>query len=468
VTRDTIFISHAVITKDNEFVLWLASRLQLLGYKVWCDLNNLKGGEADFWGKVIEPQIRDHAAKVIVIVSKAGILKQGVIDEYNFARGIAQEKDLHDYVIPIRIEDVPFTARISLNSYNVINCSENWQTGLSSLVEKFDQDGVPKGSHGELSDEFNDIIFNNYSGIIPKRELYYSSWLCPLNIPEKFYLFKYSNDHQTRAIIRDYYKDYPIQRHGNYLFSFHNKVNMTRKVIIEGLDLQTENVNPIETIEIKVADIQDNTNTEFPTKKDCEYLLKRLFNWSLSFNLTKRGLRVFELANKKSCYYFEKNFKPGDKVVINYYNRKKRKNLVGKFLDAYWHMGLSFNFRLDPIPAYELKTHILFSGDGKNIWNSSSRLHSARRKKGRTWYNEHWRDQLLAFLVYLSKPEEHESFSIPISDNLDIRLPFCTKTYNSEFGYWEPKEKERMDIINSKDEEFELNEEINEEINEAT
>jgi len=462
--RDTIFISHAYLQKDNEFVLWLASRLQLLGYKVWCDLKNLKGGEYDFWGQVIEPEIRDKAAKVIIVVSKAGILKPGVIDEYNFARGIAQEKGLHDYVIPIRIEDVPFTARISLNSYNVINCSVNWQAGLSALIEKFDLDGVPKGQHGELSNEFKDVIFNNYSGIIPKHELYYSSWLCPEKFPQKFYLFKYSNDQQTRAIIRDYYKDFPILRHGRYLVSFHNKVNMTRKVSVEGLDLVTEDVTPIEILEINVADIQGNTNSEFPTKKDCEYLLKRLFNWSLSFSLTKRGLKVFELANRKSCYFFEKNYKPGDKVVINYHNRKKRKNLVGKFLDAYWHMGLSFNFRLEPIPSYELKAHILFSGDGKTIWTSSSKLHAARRKKGRTWFNEHWRDQLMAFLAYLAKPEEQEFFSIPVSDNVDIRLPFCTKTYDSEFGYWEPKEKERMDIINSKDEEFEINEEINEEI----
>lgn len=34
--RDTIFISHST-PQDNEFSIWIASRLELLGYKVWVD-----------------------------------------------------------------------------------------------------------------------------------------------------------------------------------------------------------------------------------------------------------------------------------------------------------------------------------------------------------------------------------------------------------------------------------------------
>lgn len=48
--RDTIFISHAT-PEDNEFTIWLASRLELLGYKVWIDKNELLGGEV-FWADI--------------------------------------------------------------------------------------------------------------------------------------------------------------------------------------------------------------------------------------------------------------------------------------------------------------------------------------------------------------------------------------------------------------------------------
>ena len=45
--KDQIFISHAT-PEDNEFTIWLASRLEMLGYKVWIDKNELLGGER-FW-----------------------------------------------------------------------------------------------------------------------------------------------------------------------------------------------------------------------------------------------------------------------------------------------------------------------------------------------------------------------------------------------------------------------------------
>ena len=38
--RDTIFISHAT-PEDNEFSIWIASRLEMLGYKTWIDKDGL-------------------------------------------------------------------------------------------------------------------------------------------------------------------------------------------------------------------------------------------------------------------------------------------------------------------------------------------------------------------------------------------------------------------------------------------
>jgi hypothetical protein len=43
VNRDTIFVSHAN-PEDNTFALWLALRLEELGFKVWCELTNLPYG----------------------------------------------------------------------------------------------------------------------------------------------------------------------------------------------------------------------------------------------------------------------------------------------------------------------------------------------------------------------------------------------------------------------------------------
>jgi|GEM_PF-3873300 len=75
--RDTIFISHAT-PEDNEFTIWLASRLELMGYKVWIDKNELLGGES-FW-EDIEKAITEKAVKFLLALSD---LDKATIDKRN-------------------------------------------------------------------------------------------------------------------------------------------------------------------------------------------------------------------------------------------------------------------------------------------------------------------------------------------------------------------------------------------------
>lgn len=48
--KDTVFISHAT-PADNTFAAWLATKLELCGYNVWVDINNLSPS-VDFWNKI--------------------------------------------------------------------------------------------------------------------------------------------------------------------------------------------------------------------------------------------------------------------------------------------------------------------------------------------------------------------------------------------------------------------------------
>ena len=45
--KDVVFISHATPV-DNTFAVWLATKLELCGYRVWVDINNLSPS-VDFW-----------------------------------------------------------------------------------------------------------------------------------------------------------------------------------------------------------------------------------------------------------------------------------------------------------------------------------------------------------------------------------------------------------------------------------
>lgn len=98
--REIIFISHAT-PNDNEFVIWLASRLNNMGYKIWVDVEKLKGGET-FWDD-IQKVIKEEAIKVIVVLSKDSVTKQGVLNEISHSLNVEREYGLQNFILPIKI-----------------------------------------------------------------------------------------------------------------------------------------------------------------------------------------------------------------------------------------------------------------------------------------------------------------------------------------------------------------------------
>ena len=105
--RRTVFISHAH-PEDNEFTAWLGTRLIGAGYYVWSDLLRLIGGEP-FW-RDIGDAIKDHAAVVVLVLSRSSVLKPGVLDEIALAVATARKLQNPKFIIPVRLDDLPFVA----------------------------------------------------------------------------------------------------------------------------------------------------------------------------------------------------------------------------------------------------------------------------------------------------------------------------------------------------------------------
>ena len=106
-SRSLVFISHAT-PQDNDFTLWLGARLASAGYSVWSDVTKLIGGETH-WDN-IETAIRQHAVKVVSVCSTLSVTKKGFKDELSLALAVERQHDLADFVVPIRLDDLPYSA----------------------------------------------------------------------------------------------------------------------------------------------------------------------------------------------------------------------------------------------------------------------------------------------------------------------------------------------------------------------
>jgi TIR domain len=134
--RTTVFVTHAA-PEDNEFALWISSKLAAPGYRTWVDQRRLRGGD-DFWDE-IDRVLRNHAIKQVVVftrfVGKTGVKKE-------LAIGDIVEGRLKDprFVIPIRAGDIAFTdAPPEFIRTDILNAYPNWHDCLNQLFETLEE-----------------------------------------------------------------------------------------------------------------------------------------------------------------------------------------------------------------------------------------------------------------------------------------------------------------------------------------
>jgi hypothetical protein len=449
--RKTIFISHAT-PEDNEFTIWIASRLELAGYDVWIDKKGLIGGEK-FWEE-IDNVIRNNAIKFLLVYSEnicydkqPGKLKDGINNELELAKSIGKRESIKDFIVPLKIDKADYDLFVGANTFNHISFFDNWATGLNLLFKKLEKDNVPKDSEvkANLASWFEDeyMIQNN---IMNQKELYYSSWWSVEEMPESFTMFVFETAAQAIAVYKSN-KDYPIGKISNVLTTFEKNLNLT--VIRNDEEIE---IAPKETHEIQINDLLFGYEKEtFPTHKDSENHFKKLLNQIVHQLMREKRLFWYEMSNKKYAYYYTPNILFKDRVKFEYPYREKRKTKTKSLLGKYksfgkWHYALSFKPILNPITGFSIKSHLLFTENGFQTWEDKKKMFSHRRSKGKRFFNEEWRDMLLAFIQGLKS--NCDSINIPVSKYQNVQMKDMPEMFWADFGYLEPNEKMTFEMLN--------------------
>lgn len=454
IMRDTIFLSHAT-PEDNEFTIWLASRLELLGYKVWIDKSELLGGEV-FWAD-IEDAIKNKAIKVLLIYSKNILdkndqtkIKTGIQKEIDFASEVIKSTpEVKDFLTLLHLDDAPFDLFPGSKDLNQIPFNENWAQGLDVLLKKFQKDGVPK-SDTETHNSFSNWYLEHYlikNPIVEKRELYYTNWWSVDYIPEQFFIYRFQNEEQAKAIF-EANKDSLLVRNANCITTFEGSLNFSVEHDNELLEILPSETHPIKISELILGIERES----FPNKRDSENAFKKLFKRVLHILFRNKGMKWYELANKSLAYYHTTESLPSSKVKFIYPKRpvkskikNKTKSLYGKYHDDKWHYAISLKPILAPYLGFNIKSHIVFTNDGINALQDKDLLHSYRRKKGKMMFNEEWRDLLLGFLSSFKNRDEKILINVSKSEKLIMKS--SVELFWSNYGYFDPKDKNRQSIF---------------------
>lgn len=414
--RNAVFISHAN-PEDNDFALWLASHLACAGYSVWSDVTKLLGGEV-FWD-TIETGIRYQSAKVVVVLSRKGQSKQGLLDEVNLAVSTERASGLSAFVVPVRVDDLPFDqVRANLARKNVIDFSANWATGLAQLLESFERDGVPKVNFGGATNigAWCRAHLRSRAIVVQQPEPLLSNWLAIQALPERI-LFHRINmplervDDAIRAL------DYPHFRYLRLVGGF-----------AEAEDFQSAPATKFsfaESYRIPLQRFLAGRPIEFPglDNRAARNFVTSLVRQAWDKEAANRGLRSYETASEAIAWFLPKALIQDDRVHFSDDGgRRRSKLLVGRSerRQVYWHFGVEAKPVLSRVPRIVLRPHIIFSSDGVNPLESKLRMHILRRSFCRNWWNDRWRDLILAFVSWFAAGKE--IISLPVACSVSIGL----------------------------------------------
>jgi hypothetical protein len=395
--RTVIFISHAN-PEDNAFAAWLSGQLAIAGYSVWSDVTKLVGGEI-FWDD-IEETIRRRAAKVVAVLSVSAQQKSGFLDEVDLAVRVERTQGLKRFVIPVRLDELSYgDVRANIARKNVIDFKDNWALGLHSLLKGLERDGVPRSSRsfaGDLSRWVTERCAQS-SPIVATPEKLTSNWLRILRLPEHIQLYDVSVAQEQIDSLRRSLQQ-PSFRYLRLIGSF-----------ATSQDLQTDappDVFFTEKYRIHLDHFLQGKTSELPglTRREANKLAVNLLRQTWNFHMRSRGLCAFETASGQIAWYMPKSFIEGDRVEFQDDDlRKRRRTLVGwsDRRNVYWHFAVEARAILGDIPHFLLKPHVIFTPDGITPVESKERMHLLRRRFCKSWWNDRWRDLLIAFVTWL-------------------------------------------------------------------
>lgn len=448
--RDTVFISHAT-PEDNEFTIWLASRLELLGYKVWIDKKELLGGET-FW-EIIESAIKNNAAKFLLVYSKnicykgTTEIKGGIQKEIDFAKQVMNEKQLKDFFIILHMDESGYNLFQGAQDLNQIPFNQNWADGLTVLLKKLTRDEIVKANPHDV-DDVATWYLNNYivkNPVIDRKELYYTNWWGVESLPTSFYILRYKNETQATVVAKAN-ENCLLVRDSNCITTF------KKEVTAEIEDSFGKNqLDPDEIFEVKIGELSTGYQKDsFPSYRDAENHFKKLLKRALHNYFKNKQMLWYEMASKSLAYYHTYSSLPTTKVsfVFPYrqVQRPKTKNLFGKHLEiGKWHFAISARTSVSPFIGFNLKSHIIFTKSGYKAIDDKDIQHSQRRKKGKRMFNEEWRDLLLAFLKSLK--DNDDQVILETNTDTNIIMKCNLEMFWSDFGYIDPKDWERQEIF---------------------
>jgi hypothetical protein len=363
---------------------------------------------------------------------------------------------LKDFVITLKLDDLPYDdVYINIQRRNHIDLSSSWALGVFQLLKKLADEKVPKSS------QFNpDAVsswwraqdeFSAEQGLLQEPDQHLSNWFPIQRLPEQVQRHLVSRDEIGKIEFDTSTFSHPSVQDTDFSFlSFAGANHFAGQLPAHHIIVGTE--------EYSVQSILDgNAPRGYPG------LLTQIIRLAWERRMEGTGLSVYELSNRAKCFYFLLGAVTDNRLFFEGVEGKRSyRDVVGYAtrLDRkrYWHYGINAKPVLQPVPHYVIKGHVLFSDDGLRIWDNKEKLAKARRNQCKNWWNDEWRDRMLAVMGHLAG-EKQQQVRLSLAPGVEITLSARPELFASPVSYVDSSDivkEEEIDDYSFEEEEEEL------------
>jgi hypothetical protein len=461
--RNMLFLSHAT-PEDNEFARWLALQLASEGYPVWCDLTKLLGGE-DFW-KDIQEAIRTRSIRFLFVLSRSSNTKDGTLQELACAKAVATKlrNEIRDYIVALKIDDLPYSeVDIEIQRLNHVSFNSSWAAGLAQLLKKLEEDQVPKDPRfnpDAVSSWWrSQAEFSASQGVIDTPEMELSNWYSIEQIPEMLWCHNVSRRTSGKLDFDISGLPFPAAKATDLSFITFAKAEAVSDFLDNSIYI--------------ASSLQIPTKEIFLGKHPLSRLLVNMLRQGWESAFASHTLSVQRAAPRPSRFYFEKDRIANNRLYFEGVDGKRSyREIVGyatkRGVLRYWHYAVSGKPELMPHPHFVIRGHVLFSDHGAALWTDAEKTAKARRNQCKQWWNDEWRDRMLAVMTQLRRDDG--LIEIPMSPDQSVLLNGSPDQFESPVSYTGDQffDPELDDYFDDEDDEDDEEEDIPGEMSDAS
>ena len=413
-TRTVVFISKGT-PEDDEFVLWLAPRLEAAGYEVFADILTLEPG--DRWRRQITDTLQKKAVKMLLCCRDITLNKIGVQEEIGIGTDIAKELKDPRFIIPLRLE--PFKRLFGIGELQWVEFVGSWANGLHDLLDTLEKQNVPRSTMPAINPNWENYRKRLAIKIEKRPEALTSNWLRVASLPDTIRYYSPPGPVNFELMERTCRESIlPAEAYHRGFFSFASPEEIARDFAdVAPFEIQSEH---------KLLEFIDcGSQSPVIEPRESKNLVFSMFRRAWDNFCRAKGMHEYLFATQTAFHIGEAQTPLGKRISWGRQGKRRSSMLRNAAGGRVWEYGASATPAFWPYLHFKLKARVLFaelaSGNRAGaVIDDSAEQHRLRRTICKGWRNKAWHGRLMAYLELLA--DESPRIAIPLSGTSAIML----------------------------------------------